>query len=83
MGGASPPTFRKTMDAEMAQKIAEIIAQKAKVNNSSQNDDYKHARRSAMKRLRATLNAEDYDTAAEVLEDLWDIRYEQMLATKE
>ena len=63
----------------MANQLAEIIAQKAKPQNTAK-DDRKLAQRNSLKRLRVALNSEDYDAAGEVLDDLWDLKYEQTLS---
>lgn len=63
----------------MANQLAEIIAQKAKTQNTAK-DDRKLAQRNSLKRLRVALNSEDYDAAGEVLDDLWDLKYEQTLS---
>ena len=63
----------------MANQLAEIIAQKAKTQNTVK-DDRKLAQRNSLKRLRVALNSEDYDAAGEVLDDLWDLKYEQTLS---
>jgi uncharacterized protein HemY len=67
------------MDAEMANQLAQIIAEKAKTQNTAK-DDRKLAQRNSLKRLRVALNSEDYDAAGEVLDDLWDLKYEQTLS---
>lgn len=63
----------------MANQLAQIIAEKAKAQNTAK-DDRKLAQRNSLKRLRVALNSEDYDAAGEVLDDLWDLKYEQTLS---
>ena len=70
------------MDAEMANQLAQIIAEKAKAADTRQTDDRKTAQRNSLKRLRVALNSEDYDAAGEVLDDLWDLKYEQALSNR-